>query len=178
METTAALARFAAETRYADLPPAAVAHAKRSILDYVGCALLGSTRPGPRLLHDVIAAQGGAAAATTIGRAARLPAVQAALLNGASGHVDDYDDAGGVGGHAAVTLTPAAFAVGEQHGSSGADVIAAWVVGYEVGEWLSRRLAVDRPWHGTGVFGPPAAAVAAGRLLGLNAEQMAMALGL
>jgi 2-methylcitrate dehydratase PrpD len=178
MDITSALARFAVETRFADLPAAAVAHARRSILDYVGCALLGATRPGPRLLHEVIAAQGGVPAATVIGRSTRLPAPQAALLNGASGHVDDYDDAGGVGGHAAVTLTPAVFAVGEERDSPGAEVLAAWVVGYEVGEWLSRRLVLDRPFHGTGVFGTPAAAVAAGRLLGLDASGMAMAIGI
>jgi len=178
MSITADLARFAADTRYAELPPAAVANAKRSILDYVGCALVGSTRPGPRLLQQVVGGQGGVPAASVIGRGLRLPAPQAALLNGASGHVDDYDDAGGVGGHAAVTLTPAAFAIGEAHGRSGEQVLAAWVVGYEVGEWLSRRLAIDRPWHGTGVFGTVAAAVAAGRLLGLDADRMAMAIGL
>src|SRR5205823_8176923 len=69
MDTTARLARFAVETRFEDLPVAAVAHARRSILDYVGCALLGATRPGPRLLHEVIAAQGGLPTATEIGRA-------------------------------------------------------------------------------------------------------------
>src|SRR5918912_842369 len=178
MGITEQLARLAASTPYDDIPAAAVVAAKRSLLDYVGCALLGSTRPGPRILRQVIAQQGGAPTATVIGAGERLPAAQAALLNGASGHADDFDDVGGVGGHPSTKLSPTVLALGEALGASGAEVLTAWVMGFEVGDWLSRRLGMDRPFHGTSVFGAPAAAVAAGRLLGLDGERMAMALGI
>jgi 2-methylcitrate dehydratase PrpD len=61
---------------------------------------------------------------------------------------------------------------------SGRDVLTAWVVGYEVGTRLSANNNTDRDWHPTAIYGTMAAAAAASKLLGLDAEKIRMALGI
>jgi 2-methylcitrate dehydratase PrpD len=178
MGTTERLATWIVDTAYADIPTAAYAQAKKSILDYLGTTLQGSTTALGRLIIDYTREQGGTPQARVIATDLRTTSVNAAFANGTLGHAEDFDDLGGVGGHPAVVLTPTALALAEELHLGGREVLAAWAIGYEVGTRLSANLHPDRDWHPTAIFGTMAAAVAASKLLGLDVQQTRMALGL
>jgi 2-methylcitrate dehydratase PrpD len=104
----------------------------------------------------------------------------AALVNGASSHYAEQDDVhNGSVFHPAAVVFPAALAIAQDRGCSGQDLITAAVAGYEagirIGEFLGR--SHYRIFHTTGTAGTVAAAVAAARLMGLNAQQMQHAMG-
>jgi 2-methylcitrate dehydratase PrpD len=178
MGTTAALATWISHTSYDDIPAVAYEQAKKSILDYLGTTIQGSTTTIGRLIVDFTREQGGNPQARVIATDVRTSSVNAAFANGALGHAEDFDDLGGIGGHPAVVLTPTTLALAEELHLSGRQVLTAWAVGYEVGTRLSANLHPDRDWHPTAIFGTMAAAVAASKLLNLDAYRTRIALGI
>ncbi len=178
MGTTETLARWIVATKYEDIPAAAIDQAKKSILDYLGTAIYGTTSELGRIIIDFTREQGGNPQARIIGTDIRTGSAAAAFASGAMGHSEDFDDLGGVGGHPATVLTPTVLTLADELHLSGRDVLTAWVIGYEVGTRLSTNLHPERDWHPTAIFGTMAAAVAASKLLGLNVEATRMALGI
>src|SRR2546425_11487283 len=89
---TLALAERACSVSYEALPEAVRALVRQCVLDYYGVALAGADDPLVDILLAELAEAGGAAQARVIGHKARLPALSAALVNGAAGHALDYDD--------------------------------------------------------------------------------------
>jgi 2-methylcitrate dehydratase PrpD len=113
-----------------------------------------------------------------------LPPDHAALVNGAFVQAFELDDGHNVGGvHECACVLPAAFSCSDvaEH-VSGADLLTAIVVGFEVaprvGMCVGAARILERGWHGGAVVGIFGAAAAAGRVLGLNAQQMVHALGI
>ncbi len=178
MGTTETLARWIVATKYEDIPAAAIDQAKKSILDYVGTAIYGTTSELGRIIIDFTREQGGNPQARVIGTNIRTGSAAAAFASGAMGHSEDFDDLGGVGGHPATVLTPTVLTLADELHLSGREVLTAWVVGYEVGTRLSTNLHPERDWHPTAIFGTMAAAVAASKLLGLSVEATRFALGI
>src|SRR5687767_14141148 len=178
MGATETLARFIAETKYEDIPAAAFEQAKKSILDYIGTATYGTTSELGKIMIEFTREQGGNPQARVIATNIRTGSVQAALANGTLGHSEDFDDLGGCGGHPSTVLSPTVLALADELHLSGRDVLTAWVVGYEVGTRLSANTHTDRDWHPTAIYGTMAAAAAASKLLGLDAEKTRMALGI
>ncbi|MBI4202208.1 MAG: MmgE/PrpD family protein [Chloroflexi bacterium] len=178
MGLTERLADWVALVKYEDIPPEAFDQAKKSILDYIGTTVYGSTTPLGQIMIDYTREQGGAGQARVLGTDIRTTSVNAAFANGALGHSEDFDDLGGVGGHPAVVLTPTVLALGEELNLSGKDMLLAWVVGYEVGTRLSSNLHPDRDWHPTAIFGTMAAAVAASKIMKLDTWKTRMAMGI
>ena len=178
MGTTERLANWAVSVKYEDVPKEAFEQAKKSILDYLGTTVWGSTTPLGQIMIDYTREQGGTGQARVLGTNIRTTAVNAAFANGALGHSEDFDDLGGVGGHPAVVLTPTVLALGEELNLSGKEMLLAWATGYEVGTRLSANLHPDRDWHPTAIFGTMGAAVAAGKLLKLDVQKMRMAMGI
>ena len=86
------LGAFIAKTRYGSLPPAAVQIAKNAIIDTVGVIVGGCNEPPVRVLATTLGASTHAGEATLFFGKARTSAPHAAWLNGAAGHVLDYDD--------------------------------------------------------------------------------------
>jgi 2-methylcitrate dehydratase PrpD len=177
-----ALVEFALDLEVAALPPAVIEAAGRSITDWLGTAVRGSAEPLADALAAVIGAAGGASQATVVGRGARTSALQAALANGAQAHALDFDDTHLPSiVHGSAPVAPVALALGEWGHRSGAQVLGAFVAGFEIetriGRVLGRALA-ERGWHVTGVLGHFGAATAAGKLLGLDAARLAQALGI
>jgi 2-methylcitrate dehydratase PrpD len=110
----------------------------------------------------------------------RTSASEAALINGVAGHVLDYDDVALVG-HPSATLVPAIVSQGQELGSTGAQMLDAYIAGYEVWANLVERERDNhhmKGWHPTGIFGAIAASAAAAVLRRLNAQQCAHAIGL
>jgi 2-methylcitrate dehydratase PrpD len=155
---------------------------RQCILDYLGVALAGARDPLVLILLDEITEAGGSPQAAVIGHSARLPALSAALVNGAAAHALDYDDVNmAMPGHPSVAILPGLLALAEQKGSSGREVITAFVAGYETACRIGAALQpghYNLGFHSTSTVGSFGAAAACARLLGLDTETTAMALGI
>ena len=111
---------------------------------------------------------------------ARRTPETAALINGVAAHVLDYDDVS-LDGHPSAVLVPAILAQGEASGSSGAEMLTAYIAGFEVWAELLVREGVPlhrKGWHPTAVLGPVAAAAACAKLRGLDAKGAATAMAI
>jgi 2-methylcitrate dehydratase PrpD len=152
---------------------------RHAVLDWLGVTIAGSKQPSARIAQKVLEAEGGRAVARVIGTPLSLTARQAALAVGIAGHSQDFDDMG-FGAHPSVAVLPAVFAVAEEAGAGGAATVDAILHGFETMSMIAAacgQAAYHRGFHSTGTFGSFGAAVAAGRLLGLNAAQLQQALG-
>jgi 2-methylcitrate dehydratase PrpD len=113
-----------------------------------------------------------------------LAPTAAALVNGTAGHALDYDDIGLGAGHISVSILPAAFAVAELVEASGEDLVDAVILGYEIAHRLTTMYGDTRlgpyaaGYHKPSVYSTFGATAAAGRLLGLDAAQLAHAFGI
>lgn len=176
--TAALAARIAALTAQA-VPDAALRVARLGMTDYVGVMLAGAREPVTRILIDTLGGAGAGEARLLLSQRRANPA-DAALVNGASAHALDYDDTG-LEGHPSVVLAPVVLALGESLQATGREMLAAYVIGYEVwADLLAREPDRLHPkgWHPTAVFGTVAAAAAAAHLSRLDADQARHALGL
>ena len=180
---TDALAAYAAGLRFEALPAAVVEHVKLCVLDALGCALFATGLPWSRLLEGYVADMAGRPDATLWGTDRKVPAANAALLNGTLIHGFELDDLHKLSIlHATATALPAALALAEARpGTTGRDLVTALVAGYEVGIRAGMAAGTQlllRGFHPTGTTGAIAAAVAAGRLIGLDAVGMRDAIGI
>jgi len=153
-----------------------------SLLDWAAVGIAGQDEPVSVLLREQAEAEGGAEEAAIFGSAARVPGRMAALVNGTVSHALDYDDTHFAHiGHPSVAVVPAALAAAQIAGAGGMAFQQAALIGAEasvrIGVWLGRD-HYQAGFHQTGTAGAFGAAVAAGRLLGLDEGQMRMALGL
>lgn len=178
---SAVLARFAADLNYGQIPEPVLRRTEDLMLDWFGSALAGK---GTRAIETIerFALQMG----TADGPSEILPSRKrstplfAAMVNAASSHIAEQDDVhNGSVFHPATVVFPVALAVGQSLGVSGRELLTASVAGYEVGirvgEFLGR--SHYKVFHTTGTAGTIAAAVTAGRLLKLDADQMLNAIG-
>lgn len=184
-EYTKILGQYAAQLNYKDLPADAVEQAKKIILHTIGVSI-ASTNMSPTANAAALAAsRGGSAQATLWGApGVRTAAADAVYANGAAADVLDWEDCTWTG-HASAGAVPASFAYGEQTHASGRDVLTAIVAAYEVYQRIAMAvqpefdsyLAQGRGW-GLVNWQVFASAVAAGKLLGLDAAQMAACISL
>lgn len=177
-----ALVDFALGLELAAVPVPVVEAAGRSMTDWLGAAIRGAIEPLADATARVIAATGGEPQATIVGRGQRTSALLASLANGAQGHALDFDDTHLPAVlHGSAAVAPVVFALAEWRRATGAEALAAFIAGFEVatriGRVIGKRLT-ERGWHVTATVGTFGAAAAAGRLLGLDARQLAHALGI
>lgn len=173
-------ARFAATTRFADLPSGAVEAAKKSILDTIG-VMLGATgmEPGVRPIIDLVTETGGRPEATILGFGSRVPASAAAFANGTLAHGLDYDSQTLWGAHPDSSLLPALLALAERKGGiTGEQLITAVAIGQELFIRLRCNVGWNMDWNLSSAVGVYSGTAACGALLGLNAEQIAHAMGI
>ncbi len=170
-----ALARFVAETRLADIPAAVRDHAKITLLDTLGVILAGSTRPEVAALRGRL---GGGSGATVYAQGwPTQDARTAALLNGIAGRaIELCEGLRFVSGQAAMQVLPGVLAVGEEMGSSGKEILAAFILGYEVAGRLAGVFTPRPLAHQNGQVSLLAAAAAAARLRGLDAAGVSLAM--
>jgi 2-methylcitrate dehydratase PrpD len=178
---TQSLATRACALSYDLLPEPVPAVARQCVLDYYGVALAAAEDPLVGILIDELL-DGGEPRAGVIGHPIRMPVLSAALVNGAMGHALDYDDVNlAMPGHPSVAILPGLLALAEERHSSGRDVIVAFVAGYETACRIGKALQpghYNLGFHATGTVGCFGAAAACARLLGLDAEATARALGI
>jgi 2-methylcitrate dehydratase PrpD len=168
---------FAARLQLDAMPESTRHAAKRSLVDWWGGTLAGSVEAPATVLVEALAPGSGAARLLPSGRG--TDARTAALINGTAAHTVEVDDIYSPGlYHPGVAVFAAALAAADHDGASGADLLAGIVAGYEVSNRIARTInpAHYLLWHTTATVGFFGAATAAGRVLRLDAGQIAHAL--
>jgi len=181
MEVTKILTHHVIQSRYQDIPEDVRHEAARALLNFCGCAIGGASHPTVDNALAAVLPFSGQAQAGILGRRERVDVLNAALLNGISSHVLDFDDTHVEAIHPSAPVWPALLALGEWKGISGADLIHAFVIGVEVECRVGLAVVpehYDIGWHITGTVGVLGAAAAAGKILQLNEQQMSWALGI
>jgi len=175
------LARFARELAFEDIPDDVIERIKYLMLDGVGIALVASRYPFARTIWDGLANLGGDGACSVIGMDGRLSARDAVVMNGALIHGLDFDDTHMQSVvHATAAALPTALVMADKQDASGQEFLCAYLIGMEVA--IRIGMAADygfhhRGLHATGVVGHFAAALIAGRLMGLDEDQLTGAQG-
>lgn len=168
----------------AQVPEPVFRAAKRSILDLFGVTVAGSTHRVAECAYAYLSASGHIDSddAGLIGRRKRTDIEGATLFNAAIGHILDFDDSSDtLGGHPTVVIVPALLALGEARGSSGRDLLLAYIAGVEVAAHIGRQMNqahYERGWHPTATLGPFGVAAACCKLMGLDTEATANALSI
>src|SRR5579862_835375 len=174
------LGRFVADLSLRQIPSEGCDTARRGFADCFGVLIAGSRDPEVSLVDRELGHASGAALASLIPSGARRSAETAALVNGIAAHILDYDDVS-LDGHPSAVLVPAILAQAETSGSSGAEMLAAYIAGFEVWAELLERQPIPlhrKGWHPSAVLGPIAAAAACAKLRGLDATQAATAMAI
>jgi len=180
-DETAKLLSFVRSIEFDTLPEATRERTKDLVLDHVGVALFGSTMEWSRILQNVVGSEGGVPESTIYG-AGRTSARGAALINGSAAHAIELDDTHDESlSHPGAAIIPAALALAEANKVSGAAFLTAVVAGYEamgrVGSAVAAEL-LHRGFHPTAQLGVFGATAAAGRVLGLTAQELTRAFGI
>lgn len=182
IETTKLLANFLVDARWADVPDRIRHEARRAILNWAGCAIGGCQDEAVVKLLEAVRPFAGPPTSTVVGRGERLDALNAALVNGVSSNILDFDDT-----HLATVIHPtvpvasALLAAAECRKTSGERFLLGFVLGVEAECRIGNAVApghFQRGWQSTATCGVFGAAAAAGNLLGLTRQQMIWALGM
>jgi 2-methylcitrate dehydratase PrpD len=181
---TESLAQYWSAARFEDLPAETVRLAKRFLLDTLAAGIAGAHTEVPAIvLRAAQASLGDAAGASVLwARPDKLPAPQAALVNGTASHALELDDFGGCG-HSGAVVIPAVCALAGRAAMSGKQALTAIVAGYDVAARVLEGAGGYRPhndlgWHSSGTCGGFGAAAGAAKALKLDAGQFADALGI
>lgn len=180
------LAAFADGAR-GGVPDDVVASVRQRVLDVLGLCVAATPLPTSATVAGLVEHQGGRTESTAIGLAERVPASQAAFLNGVLAHSLDFDDTHLPSVlHPSSAVVPAALAAAQASGASGAEVVAAVAVGLEVAvrlgmagydRDLGNSVYFEHGQHATSICGAMGAAVAAGLVLGLERDRLVDVLG-
>jgi 2-methylcitrate dehydratase PrpD len=180
-DLTEALAAHAADFRAADVPAGVARHLALDLADTLAVAIGGSRTEGVRETLEFLCGEAAPGVSQVFGDTRTLSALAAAQANATAAHALDFDntlDEGG-GMHAGAAVHSAALAVADGLGGvSGADYVGAVAVGLDVAVRLALAPTEDFGWHRTSAFGVFGVTVAVARLLKLNREQIAHALGI
>lgn len=177
------LANFAFRLDLDSIPAVVVERAKCHLLDTIGLSLFAASESGSIKLAEAFTGFDTSREATVFGSQARLSVANAALLNGMSAHAFDCDDTHIASTtHPSSVIVPTVLAVGEREGSSGREILAALIAGYEtvgrLGTAVPEVSAFHRGYQVTTLFCGIGAAVAAAKLKGAEATIIAHAIGL
>jgi 2-methylcitrate dehydratase PrpD len=181
---TARLCEFVAATGYDDVPDGVVTHAKRMILDTVAVTVRAVDEEAVRIVRETTAGID-----ADDGGDARVPGTNlsgdptdAAFLTGVMSHVLDFDDLNTVlGGHPSAPVLSALLPLADARGATGEDLLRAFVHGTDTVVLLGEVLNpghYERGWHPTAICGHVGAAIGAGSLLDLDADELRRAVGI
>ncbi len=181
MDETRRLASFVADTGYDQLPDRVIERAKTYILDCIACGYIGAPQQWAKIVADMVQGIGGNGDSSMFMLSWKAPVSLATLVNGVMIGGFESEHIGHVS-HPAGTVFPAAFALAERDGVSGKAFIEALAVGYEalcrIGDAQTGAVEIERGFHNPAANGPFSAAMVAGKLLGLDGETIANAMGI
>jgi len=182
MLETRALASYIVTSRIESVPQDVRHEARRAIVNYVGCALGGSVDTAVDRAIRALGPYAGKPTASILGRSERMDALHAALMNGISSHVYDFDDTTPKNYiHPTSPVASALFAYASVNKVSGRDFMEAFILGFEAESRIGNAVYpahYDVGWHITGTAGVFGAAAAIGKLLNLEGHEMIWTLGL
>jgi 2-methylcitrate dehydratase PrpD len=181
---TGQLAEWIVKAQYDEIPDNGSRRVSERYIDSLGVQCAGTSVSAGQLIATWVRAQGAKPEAAVVGGGFKTTASLATLANATAGHALEFDDIAPFSGHYANPLTAATLAVGEKLGSSGRDVILAWMVGWEVIRQTakpcmdgSRNTLLWRGWFNQGFQPALGVAALAAKLMGLDVTQTRMALG-
>jgi 2-methylcitrate dehydratase PrpD len=176
------LGRFVAESQWNDLAPALRHEGRRSLLNFLGCAVGVARTPPIDMAVRALLPVSGANRVTLFGRGERLDVLNASFVNAIAGNLLDYDDTHlRTVIHPAAPVVPVAIALSEQRGLAGAAALHALLLGIEVECRIGNAVSPGhyaRGWHITSTCGVFGAAAATAKLLALDGARTAHALGI
>ena len=178
-----ALGSFIHGLSFDRLPEAVVKEAKYRLLDFIASALPARNEPPVKVMLDWVAAQKSNPESSIILYGRKVAARYAALVNGVMGHSLELDDTLPSVAHAGVVVMPPSLALAEREGVDGRALIEAIVAGYEVACRVGSAatpigILHEKGFHPTGVNGVFGATASACKILGLDAEETATAIGI
>jgi 2-methylcitrate dehydratase PrpD len=176
---TKSLGEFVAGMASRNIPPEAAAIVSMGFTDSIATMIAGREDPVVGATENGLESLKSEGPSRLYFTDKTMASPVAAWVNGAAAHAMDYDDVSMLG-HPSAVLMPAILAESEELGSTGKEMVAAYIAGFEVwGELVFREKGSHRTrgWHPTGVFGALAAAAACCVLRRLNAEQCSNAIG-
>ena len=179
---TRMLGDWIAGLNFDDIPAASIAHARRCLLDAIGCGLYGGQQEWGRIAASVARDFSGGGPSGLWGHGDSAGPADAAMVNGTAVHGFEIDDVHveSIFHPGAVTI-PAVLAVAEARGKSGEEVLTAIVAGYEIGIRMGIAAGIAhkmKGYHVTATNGCFAAAAAIANLIGLTGESATDALGI
>jgi 2-methylcitrate dehydratase PrpD len=183
-QITARLADFAVNTNATQWPDAVRREALRSFFNVVGCTIGGARHAMVEIADQTLGAFAGPEQATLLGRGRRADILHTSLINGLASSIYSFDDTHETAVvHPAGPIAATVLALAEYRPVSGADLLAAFALGVEMTCRLCLGTTVPPAdgsfaWSGTGITMSFGAAVAAGRMLRLDTQQMRVAMGL
>ena len=177
MDSLGHVAAFAAHTKTSDMSSEVSARTALILADCIGAIVGGTAEPDVAALA---ARQNGSGPALLIGTMQTRAAGTAALLNGTAGTTLEMDEGNQFcKGHPGMHTAPAALAAAGARGDvSGADLLAAIAIGYDVGARVGIATQLRPSMHPHGTWGAICAATAVARLQGASADQMRHAISL
>ena len=182
MSETRTLAEYLVSAPLDDVPADVRHEASRALVNYVGCALGGSADAAVDTAIRALRPCFGPPDAAVLGRTDRMDPLHAALMNGISSHVYDFDDTTPQNYvHPTSPVASALFAYASANPVRGREFVNAFIAGFEAESRIANAVYpahYDAGWHITGTAGVFGAAVAIGRLLRLPVQQMVWAIGL
>jgi 2-methylcitrate dehydratase PrpD len=179
---TAELAKRATALAWRDFPDDLLERTKQCLLDWFAVTVAGAQEELTDILVREAIEDGATGKASLVGRTEKTLPSTAALINGAASHALDYDDVNfAMHGHPTVTVVPALLALGEQKKASGRLFVESFVAGYETAGRIGLLVEPShyaKGFHATATVGSFSATAAAGRMLGLDDKQLAVAFGI
>ncbi|WP_114965052.1 MmgE/PrpD family protein [Alkalilacustris brevis] len=181
-KVTEILADWVVGLKDSDIPDPVRREGLRTFVNWVGCAVGGADHETTEAALRAFTPFSGPKTSSVLGRKDKLDPAHAALVNGITSHVLDYDDT-----HLKTILHPAGpvvsaiLALAEMRPISGRDFLTALIAGVEAESRIANCVYphhYDRGWHITGTAGVFGGAAAVGKMIGLNAQQMRWAFGI
>ena len=179
---TRIVAEWVANLKYEDIPAASIAHAKRALLDSLGCGIYGKEQEWCQLATLVAEENSAGGPCSIWGSGKRVGPIDAAMVNGTGIHGFEIDDLHVESMlHPGAVILPAVIALAELRGLSGKDILRGLVVGYEIGIRTAICSSIEhkmKGFHMTPTNGTIGSAAAAAATLGLDVEKTNDAIGI
>ncbi len=179
---TETLAEYYLNLKVENIAKEVITKTEHLILDYLGCVIGGANLDSSKMIKKCFMNQNDSEGCTVV-LSGKAPCEKAAFINAAFSHGLEMDDLNyGAGGHPAVSIMPAAFAMAEKVKAGGLDLLIALITGYDlmyrIGEAANPDSQFKRGLHPTSINGTFGAAMAAASLLKLNKTQIMNAIGI
>ena len=182
MRVTDRVVDFINDTTLSDVSEEVQYLGKRAILDTLGVSLAGSGDESIRILLEALEGRQGSPKSSLIGIGRRTDSLSAAMINGTMAHALDFDDVNdSCMGHPSAPILPAVIALGEELGISGAAVLEAFLIGFEIQCKLGSAVGKShyaKGWHATATLGTMGSAAASAKLMGLDKKATKITLGI